>query len=79
MDCRLPGSSVHGLFQARIILEWVAISFFSLRCFNVNEVGDTLEETAWKIRKTLRVLLSGIGKPSSLSLGASRDNCLLKG
>ena len=26
MDCSLPGSSVHGTFQARI-LEWVAISF----------------------------------------------------
>ena len=26
MDCRLPGSSVHGIFQARI-LEWTAISF----------------------------------------------------
>ena len=26
MDCNLPGSSVHGIFQARI-LEWVAISF----------------------------------------------------
>ena len=26
MDYRLPGSSVHGIFQARI-LEWVAISF----------------------------------------------------
>ena len=26
MDCSLPGSSIHGLFQARI-LEWVAISF----------------------------------------------------
>ena len=26
MDCSLPGSSVHGIFQARI-LEWVAISF----------------------------------------------------
>ena len=28
MDCSLPGSSVHGIFQARI-LEWVAISFSS--------------------------------------------------
>ena len=27
MDCILPGSSIHGIFQARI-LEWVAISFF---------------------------------------------------
>ena len=26
MDCSLPGSSVHGIVQARI-LEWVAISF----------------------------------------------------
>ena len=27
MDCSLPGPSVHGISQARI-LEWVAISFF---------------------------------------------------
>ena len=26
MDCTLPGSSVHGIFQA-IVLEWIAISF----------------------------------------------------
>ena len=26
MDCSLPGSSIHGIFQA-IVLEWVAISF----------------------------------------------------
>ena len=26
MDCSLPGSSVHGIFQAKV-LEWVAISF----------------------------------------------------
>ena len=26
MDCSLPGSSIHGIFQARI-LEWVAVSF----------------------------------------------------
>ena len=27
MDCSLPGSSVHGISQTRI-LEWVAIPFF---------------------------------------------------
>ena len=27
-DCSLPGSSVHGIFQA-IVLEWIAISFSS--------------------------------------------------
>ena len=26
MDCSLPGSSVHGIFQARV-LQWVAIAF----------------------------------------------------
>ena len=26
MDCGLPGSSIHGIFQARV-LEWVAIAF----------------------------------------------------
>ena len=26
MDCSLPGSSIHGIFQARV-LEWIAIAF----------------------------------------------------
>ena len=26
MDCSLPGSSVHGIYQARV-LEWAAIAF----------------------------------------------------
>ena len=30
MDCSLPGSSIHGIFQARV-LEWGAIAF-SIRC-----------------------------------------------
>ena len=29
MDCSLPGSSVHGIFQARV-LEWVAIPFLRI-------------------------------------------------
>ena len=29
MDCSLPGSSVYGIFQARV-LEWVAIAFSGL-------------------------------------------------
>ena len=35
MDCSLPGSSVHGIFQARV-LEWGAIAFsthFSGECY----------------------------------------------
>ena len=32
MDCSLPGSSVHGIFQARV-LEWVAIAFSTRLCY----------------------------------------------
>ena len=31
MDCSLPGSSIHGIFQARV-LEWVAIAFSDTSC-----------------------------------------------
>ena len=38
MDCSLPGSSVHGIFQARV-LEWVAIAFSVLNILgNANKV-----------------------------------------
>ena len=30
MDCSLPGSSVHGIFQARV-LEWGAIAFSEVK------------------------------------------------
>ena len=32
MDCSLPGSSIHGILQARV-LEWVAIAFLGM-CIN---------------------------------------------
>ena len=31
MDCSLPGSSIHGIFQAKV-LEWGAIAFSELKC-----------------------------------------------
>ena len=37
MDCSLPGSSVHGIFQPRV-LEWVAIAF---------SVSSWTEKTIW--------------------------------
>ena len=35
MDCILPGSSIHGIFQARV-LEWVAIAFSERRLSTCN-------------------------------------------
>ena len=46
MDCSLPGSSVHGIFQARV-LEWSAIAFS-------NKVKGW--KTIWYIIKLCRVL-----------------------
>ena len=49
MDCSLPGSSIHGIFQARI-LEWVAISFLqgSSRPKNRTRVSwDSLLTELW--------------------------------
>ena len=40
MDCSLPGSSVHGIFQARI-LEWVAISYFCRQFESESEVTQS--------------------------------------
>ena len=38
MDCSLPGSSIHGIFQARV-LEWVAIAFSVYECRIQHEPG----------------------------------------
>ena len=45
MDCSLPGSSIHGIFQARV-LEWGATAF--------SEIGGTSDLSPYK-RPTVRV------------------------
>ena len=40
MDCSPPGSSVHGIFQARV-LEWGAIAF------SAQEAEDVIKMTNW--------------------------------
>ena len=56
MDYSLPGSSIHGIFQARI-LEWVAISFSrgSSRPRNQTRVSSTAGRrfTVWATREAL--------------------------
>ena len=52
MDCSLPGSSIHGIFQARV-LEWGAIAFSVLTgylkwiCFNRDQ--NSIFNNEWKI------------------------------
>ena len=44
MDCSLPSSSVHGIFQARV-LEWGAITF-SIRSTNQGKLEVVKQEMA---------------------------------
>ena len=43
MDCSLPGSSAHGIFQARV-LEWVAIAFSKIPSREVAQSCPTLSD-----------------------------------
>ena len=69
MHCSLPGSSVHGILQAKI-LEWVAISSFkgsswpwdqtrvsciAGRFFTILATGEALQEL--KKKKKIKVLI----------------------
>ena len=58
VDCSLPGSSVHGILQARV-LDWVAISFsrdwiqvshIAGRCFIVWATREA-QMKSWKVTK----------------------------
>ena len=61
MDCNLPGSSIHGILQARI-LEWVAISFSrrSSQPRDRNHVSCIAGRffTIWATREALRPFLT---------------------
>ena len=45
-DCSLPGSSVHGTFQARV-LEWVAIFFSRVKILHMHKFKIFKTATIW--------------------------------
>ena len=51
IDCSLPGSSIHGIFQARV-LEWGAIAFYSLLLAVINFIISS--NTTYFIHKTMK-------------------------
>ena len=44
MDCSLPGSSIHGILQARV-LEWGAIAFSELKIGKYKIIGESKDCT----------------------------------
>ena len=74
MDCSLPGSSVHGIFQARV-LEWGAIAFserISLRRLNNNTNRFELPPPNLS-RSTERASCQQICNKFNISLAQSRQ------
>ena len=67
MDCSLPGSSVHGIFQARV-LEWGAIAFSAWSkvrvCLCISAQSCRLSETPWTV-----------ARQAPLSMGLSQKAC----
>ena len=63
MDCSLPGSSVHGIFQARV-LEWGAIAF-----------SDTILQTSSKSQEA--VILSRNAITSCILLNCHDLPCVV--
>ena len=43
MDCSLPGSSIHGIFQATV-LEWGAIAFSKTLCTHTQNIFYLLKQ-----------------------------------
>ena len=46
MDCSLPGSSIHGIFQARV-LEWGTIAF---SCLILRKLYSRIKENMFQIK-----------------------------
>ena len=57
MDCSLPGSSIHGIFQARV-LEWGAIGkFYPNQGLNTGHGSESRSPNYWTAREFLLVKL----------------------
>ena len=50
MDCSLPGSSIHGIFQARV-LEWGAIAFSKSQVYFLTDTGIRKSEVPSEKRR----------------------------
>ena len=76
MDCSLPGSSVHGIFQARR-LEWVAISF-SRRSSRPRDWTRVSHKRYYGILKGSYQNTCDFRKTNSNSPGCSLEGMMLK-
>ena len=70
MDCSLPGSSVHGIFQARV-LEWGAITFPRIKGQRVLNVKQrSVENLGWFLSRENNMKVNySLGRSIQVNLG----------
>ena len=71
MDCGLPGSSIHGILQARV-LEWGAIAFSNLTIY-LTLIGCALGSSHWREPQRWRVPPSHAGYCETAHHGRSQE------
>ena len=71
MDCSLPGSSIHGIFQARV-LEWVAIAFYPLPDAQVNKTPSRSLGIWFRVPYSHRGTFVHAWMPNSLLKGETK-------
>ena len=62
MDCSLPGPSIHGIFQARV-LEWGAIAFSVITVTIVHKLNEHIESISYNHLLLLRLQLLVLDLP----------------
>ena len=60
MDCSPPGSSVHGIFQARV-LEWVAIAFSRIGKYSVLNIRSSYSTKIYSLYATDPFIIANLG------------------
>ena len=58
MDCSPPGSSVHGIFQARV-LEWIAVAFSVVWMRGAEKKGQAFCDFVFQIESLLLAIYDG--------------------
>ena len=69
MDCSLPGSSIHGIFQARVLV-WVAIAFSENMLGFPQMRGNGVGEAETPISLCLELLLVQVGRYGAPALSS---------
>ena len=75
MDCSLPGSSIHGIFQAGV-LEWGAIAFSEQNTTEELKQQKVIFSQLWKLEVQARVP-GALVSPGAFLLGLQMDAFLL--